>query len=209
MNNRYIQPVFTKDDATPAAQYLINKIYDEVQIDPSSIPEGADIRVIKYTLAANIVQNVYGCNIINIANYNKIEEYFYSYYIDSIMDYLKYREIEFNITDFAPEDLTMTILSNVSRHYKFIPLSRWDPSKYWEDFSYTKDVETNFTNPINEFNHVHLFIPVNDVTRRFLIEATSVDDALLKQTKSVMIQLLPTSSIRDLLIFMKVLHKYL
>lgn len=209
MNNRYIQPIFTKDDATPAAQYLINKIYDEVQIDPTSIPEGVDIRVIKYSLAANIVQNVYGCNIINIANYNKVEEYFYSYYIDSIMDYLKYREIEFNITDFTPEDLTMNILSNVSKHHKFLPLSRWDASKYWDDFSYTNDVETNFTNPINEFNHVHLFIPVNDATRRFVMEATSADDTLVRQIKSVMIQLLPTPSIRDLLIFMKVLHKYL
>lgn len=106
-----------------------------------------------------ILKTQYGKNIILVGNVLRMQDLFFKDYMPHICKYLDILGIKCFCSLFRPSQFTgLHIIKMYTSGKKTVPLRYWNPNVEWADLSYTKNVDDNLTNPINNFYSASLDI---------------------------------------------------
>lgn len=224
MDYRFIHPLYTNKEPQAAIEYLINTIKDHIDVGEEDVfgntIDPSAMEVTKIIAASSLVQNVYGVNAIDIANFFKTQEYFYKYYADSILRYCNILGLENAVfIKIRPGQFIPQILGYHAEHSKnFTPLNMWNPKEIWFDYGYKDDDHyRNIMNPLNNLDHVYLMLNDMKNHRELMTNLIHLDTKFnsdeerqkMYNINNLIYKLLPAKNMRGLLFFVKTLHKYL
>lgn len=218
--------LFDPDQREEAVEYLANHMGNTMvagivgetedgefqEVSPDQVPTELLIPMFR-----NLVENAYGVNAVDMANYLRVEEVFHEKYKDSILTYLNYIGIEANYVVYKPSILVPYILALKASQPGFVPPMAFNPMKKWKSLAYGNDPLTNLTNPINSYDHVYLNITnirnegftnfifnANPQAREYIAKAYNEGKAI-----NVNLALLPNKSLDPIANIVAAIHKYL
>lgn len=164
MDYAFMHPLYENGEEEVAidhiAEYLENNNRPEFDITNVNRDEfiKAPILVPREQTEA-IIKAQYGNNIILIGNVLRMQDLFFKDYMPHICKYLDILGIRCFCSLFRPSQFTGPyIIKMYTSGKKTTPLRYWNPNVEWLDLSYTKNVDDNLTNPINNFYSASLDI---------------------------------------------------
>ena len=194
-----IYPLFKRNDIESANRYLI-----DYMVDPQSlygIP--TDMRdIIIQTLYHNLGQ-MFGVNSPQIANFIIVQNFVYGKLKNTLLNYMKYTNLDGNIIDWFPSDYTSVLISKKRKSGKEL-LDKWDPNELW-DFSKDASPDDSILSPINGFMHMVLILRnvenknfILALNRAGVISSKTIDDNNFKFDK-LEVKLLPYNNFNKVL----------
>lgn len=215
MDNRYIFPLYTEDEYELARDYLASCMYNNMIESECVNIEGEKL---KSSLSEMITQ-MYGVNLVRMANYRMVQDIIVNKYIDSIFFYLRSCKVKSNIIQLDYQDIIPQIIAYKSQQPGFIPYKRFNPSEKW-NFTYGDNIEKNLMNPLNGFPHYYIEL-VNLDNYDFMREIASsyhnysndlYDKANEWEAENIKVTLafkvLPACNLHDINVLIMAMHKY-
>ena len=164
MTDRFIHPLYTKEDIDDAQHYLATILASNIDIlNPEGNPISND-KEAKFRqdpnlndMLCDIVNVTLGVNTIDFANMHKVQDMYLDRYRDSLVKYATYAGYNAFTVDISISKLIPFIMSQNMKKSSFTQYRYWDPRVRW-DLSYTDDVYTNMTNPSNSLLSSYVMI---------------------------------------------------
>lgn len=178
--------------------------------------EFKDISYLPDEIIKQVIQFQYGKNIILMANYLQVQDYFFSKYVPHICRYLDILNIDYFFSYFRPSsisaELIMGILKGSINPENVESNETWDPNIDWSAPAHVVPIDPN--NPTNTFYTATLSINLksnqkykefyNALRNSGILETDDED-----KTGYGIIRLLPMSTPNNLIIIRMMFHKYL
>lgn len=219
MDYTFIHPLYTKGDEELAiahiTEYLQNNNrpeYDAININHEPFTIAPPLIPKEQTESIALMQ--YGKNIISIANVLKMQDVFFKDYMPHICRYLDILNIDhyasyMRISQIIPTYMVHLFVSGK----RTTPFKYWNPQVEWVDFSYTKDIEANLTNPINNFYSGGISIK-NIYNDDFIKEIgniyyTNLERVDKNQPSTLHLKLIPALNPIRMIKVTEAIHKYL
>lgn len=217
--------LFDPDQREDAIDYLANHMGNTMVAGIAGVDENGDFQEVSpdqlpkellSSMFRSLVENAYGVNAVDMANYLRVEEIFHEKYKDSILSYLHYVGIDANYVVYKPSMLVPFILARKASQPGFVPPMAFNPMKKWKSLAYGNDPLTNLTNPINSYEHVYLSINGirNEGFTNFVFNSNAKAREYIAKTYNegkainVNLALLPNKSLDPIANIVAAIHKY-
>ena len=223
MNTKYKDcPLYDENDAESAMYSLMRYISgrNKPEFDATNINHETytDVSLLPDDITKQAINFQYGRNIVLMANYLQVQDYFFSKYMPHFCRYLDILNIDYFFSYFRPSSITAEMIMGILRG-KFKPeniesAENWDPDMDWSNMmSPSRVVPIDPNNPTNTFYTVTLSIKglkskheefYNVMQQSGILETNDEE-----KTGYAIIKLLPMESPHNLVILRTLFHKYL
>lgn len=214
MDYRYKHPIYTADDGELALNALVEYTENNNRAEQIAL-QGKFIREISQTpkdITKRMVLMQYGCNIITMANYLNMQDLFFSKYMPHWLKYLDEIGIKADCQFMKVSNFVLKYVIQQCTRGNMEPLAQWNPSIFWNDYSYRDDKMRNLANPLNGFYRASLNIPNCD-NYDFIIAMDKWHNVNIQREKghkyNLDIRILPTINPVNMLEITRIIHRYL
>lgn len=215
MDYRFIHPLYTNEDYESARDFLADNMSKKLNFGDGEGPQPDES--LKKIIAKNMVTNLYGVNLIRMANIATVQKVVSEKYIPHIVEYLGFCKVDCKVVEVQYQKIIPDVIAYRSKLPSFKPLVQFNPNIEW-DLKYTDDIERNLINPLSAMSHYYLSI--NGVAEYDLARDLDpiyfggrfkpVIDDWENQRKSLFFsfEILPDDNLHRINILMKSIHKY-
>lgn len=214
MDYRYKHPLYTANDSELALNALIEYAERNNKAEQIAV-QGRFIREIPQTprdITRNLILTSYGCNIITMANYLNMQDLFFSKYMPHWLKYFDALGIAAGVSFMKASDFVLKYVIQQCIHRNMEPLTPWNPSIFWNDYSYRDDKMRNLANPLNGFYRASIHIPNCD-NYDFIIAMDKWHNVSIPRDKgrkyNLDIKILPTINPINMIEITRIIHRYL
>lgn len=215
LDYKYKHPLYTKDDGELALNALTEYIENNNRAEQVAVQGFFEEEplVVPKEISQRMVVTQYGCNLITIANYLNMQDLFFTYYMPHWIKYLDNVGIQAKCQYCRLNSFILRYIIQQCTLGNMQPLTYWDPSIFWMDYSYGDDKMKNLANPLNNFYRASLQVLDCDnydfiITLDKLYGKTNISRD--KNTKyTIDINVLPANNPVKMIELTKVIHRYL
>lgn len=214
MDHTFKHPIYTENDSELAINALVeyvenNNRAEQIAVQGKFVHENP---VIPKDISKKMVLMQYGCNFITIANYLNMQDLFFSKYMPHWLKYLSEVGIKAECHFMRPSNFVLRYVIQQCTLGNMEPLTYWNPSIFWVDYTYNDDKMRNLANPLNNFYRAS--IRIVDCDNYDFIKAMDkwhgIDIPRDKDRKYQLdIKVLPTVNPSNMIEVTKIMHRYL
>lgn len=216
-----IHRIFDNSEYELALDYLSNSLYNSGTLSFAAADQGSmdilknpNFEQAAMGIVRHIVKELYGINIVQMANYMSVQEVFNNIYSDSIERYIHYCHAGIVLCKLIQPSISFyinkLIVNNIAR-YGIMEEQKWDPSKIW-DFKHIEESNKlkKLSNPLNGFDHTYLYFLNPSYSSDAIRELDSRNIGFINNPleRYYIVQLLPDNNYNKILNTIEILHKY-
>lgn len=217
MDYTYIHPLFTEDDREMAIDFLSDNMIKNANVaicGISSEDNQASIvnaqhpdKALLKRMTKQIIERLYGVNVVKMANYAQVQEIFYDKYASYIIRYLSYCGINANLIYFTPSSISPYAIKKYIINNPNKPLGHYNPRNHWK-FEVKHTVEGNIMNPLNGMDIVILRLTGVKEYMPTLIKALFCRNPTPDELEydNLDLKILPSDSVSNILDLVRVLN---
>ena len=219
MHFTYMHPLYDKGDEELAldhiAEYIENNNLPEYNATNVNNEEFCKAPLlVPREQTESILKIQYGKNILSMGNVLLTQDLFFKYYMNHMCKYLDILGIKNYCSYFRPSTFTgQYIIRMYITGKKKVPLKYWNPEIDWIDLSYTNDIDTNLTNPLNNFYTAS--IDIYGITSDAFIQTIgqiygmNINRKDKSKPSNISLKLLPAFTPFTMIKVVEAMHKYL
>lgn len=222
MNTKYKDcPLYDENDAESAMYSLMRYISgrNKPEFDATNINHETytDVSLLPDDITKQAINFQYGRNIVLMANYLQVQDYFFSRFMPHISRYLDILKIDYSFSYFRPSTISAEMIMGILRgkiNQENVEFAEtMDPNIDWSAPSHVVPIDP--VDPTNTFYTATLSIKIDSKYKEFyetLKSSGIINSITLDQSTSTeygIIKLLPMHTPNNLVILRMLFHKYL